>query len=71
MKVKTIKLICRTLGRERLVIKSVHDAYGFINKQYDNKWVIYDGPLKAGTYAFVGGQWHNVKSLDPSILAHV
>lgn len=28
-------------------------------------------PTKAGTYAFAGGQWHNVKSLDASILAHI
>ena len=27
--------------------------------------------LKPGTYAWAGGKWHNVKTLDPSILAHI
>lgn len=26
---------------------------------------------KAGTYAYLGGQWHNVKTLDSTVLAHV
>lgn len=28
-------------------------------------------PTKPGTYAWAGGAWHNVKSLDPSVLAHI
>ena len=27
--------------------------------------------LKPGKYAWAGGQWHNIKSLDPSVLAHI
>ena len=27
--------------------------------------------LKPGTYAYAGGKWHNVKSLDASVLAHI
>ncbi len=27
--------------------------------------------LKAGIYVFAGGQWHNVKHLDPLLLAHI
>jgi len=27
--------------------------------------------LKRGTYAWAGGTWHNVNSLDPSLLAHI
>lgn len=28
-------------------------------------------PCKAGVYAYAGGQWHNVKHLDISALAHI
>ena len=28
-------------------------------------------PTKRGTYAYAGQAWHNVKSLDSSILAHI
>lgn len=59
------------LGRERLVIKAVPDANKFLNSRYDNDWKVYTGPLKAGIYAFVGQEWRNMKSLDPSLLAHV
>lgn len=27
--------------------------------------------LKPGKYAFVGGQWHNIKALDAGVLAHL
>lgn len=27
--------------------------------------------LKSGKYAWAGGQWHNVKDLDPTVLAHI
>ncbi len=30
-----------------------------------------EGITKAGTYAFAGGKWHNVKTLDACILAHI
>lgn len=59
---------------ERLIVrefKDREDAYAFLGKQDNNNWREYDGPLTKGTYAFAGGSWHNVKKLDPSILAHV
>jgi hypothetical protein len=28
-------------------------------------------PMKAGIYAYAGGKWHNVKTLDPVALAHI
>lgn len=28
-------------------------------------------PVKSGTYVWAGGTWHNVKSLDPTDLAHL
>jgi len=28
-------------------------------------------PTKTGTYAYAGQQYHNVKTLDPTVLAHV
>lgn len=59
------------LFRQRMVIKSVPDADSFLNRRYDNEWKHYTGPLKAGTYAFVGQEWRNVKTLDASLLAHV
>lgn len=38
------------------------DALTYLRKPY---------PTKSGVYAAAGGDWHNVKKLDPSILAHV
>lgn len=61
--------------KQRLIIKSfkyADDAHKFLNKQPDNKWDIYNGPItKPGIYAYAGGAWHNVKSLDASVLAHI
>lgn len=60
--------------KERLIIKEFktrEDGHGFLNKQDNNDWREYEGELKAGKYAFAGGKWHNVKKLDPSILAHI
>ena len=28
-------------------------------------------PTKSGTYAYAGQEWHNVKSLDATTLAHI
>lgn len=62
---------------ERLTVKAFKDSdamHAFLNKQDNNDWKINSGaqlPHKAGKYAFAGGQWHNVKSLDPSILSHI
>lgn len=70
---------CNTF-RDRLIVKtfSTDEArHQFLNKQYDNSWrmlpVVFGGlvlPTKSGTYARAGGAWHNVKKLDPSVLAH-
>lgn len=72
--------------KERLQIKGFKSSqamHDFLNKQSDNTWQVNSEPdyygafkpelaaLKPGKYAFAGGQWHNVKSLDPSILAHI
>lgn len=67
---KATKVWTRT-ARERLVIKTVQDAHAWLGKRYDNKWGLYAGDLPAGTYAYVGGKWVNVKTLDLSVLAHV
>ena len=66
---------------ERLTVKTFKDSdlmHQFLNKQCDNNWKINTGlkvgkelPHKRGVYAYAGGQWHNVKSLDSSILAHI
>ena len=63
--------------KERLIVKTFkysNDMYKFLSTA-DNalfwKEISADKPSKAGTYAFAGGQWHNVKKLDPSILAHI
>ena len=73
--------------KERLVIKGFKtsdDMHKFLNAGANSlQWQELENfPLltnqqvpklveKAGTYAYAGGQWHNVKSLDPSILAHI
>jgi hypothetical protein len=59
------------LGHERMTIKTVPDAHAFVNRRYDNDWNVYGGDLKSGTYAKAGGRWVNVKTLDPSLLAHI
>ena len=69
---KTVKIggLCRTRKIIRLC-RTDEDGHNFLNKQPNNDWQVYDGDLKAGKYAYCGGQWHNVKSLDSSVLAHV
>ena len=69
--------------KERLVIKSFkysEDMYKFTGKQPGNLWSYCQGPnanhlrydgMPAGTYAFAGGKYHNVKTLDASVLAHI
>jgi len=68
--------------KERLHIKAFQDANelgAFLCKQDDNTWgevseekqKAHGYPNKSGIYAFAGGQWHNVKKLDPIILAHI
>ena len=46
----------------------------FLNKQYDNNWSIMDKPLKSGIYIERGlrpVEMLNIKSIDPSALAHM
>ena len=72
MKLKKIKNMPNL--SQRLIVKTfktTQAACEFENKQFNNDWTPYDGDLKAGTYAKAGGAWHNVKSLDASILAHI
>ena len=72
--------------KERLQIKGFKSSdlmHKFLNAQCDNSWNVNSEPdyyggfkpgladLKPGKYAYAGGQWHNVKSLDASILAHI
>lgn len=47
------------------------DMHKFLNEQFDNKWAISSHDFKSGIYALAGGQYHNVKHLDPTVLAHV
>lgn len=60
--------------KERMHIKRfkcANDMHKFLNKQTDNRWQESRHDFKSGVYAFAGGEWHNVKSLDPSILNHI
>jgi len=69
--------------KERLHVKAFknsNDCGAFLCKQ-DNSWKGIEAgamsylktpyPAKSGIYACAGGQWHNVKKLDASILAHI
>lgn len=68
------------LTKERRKVKgfkSAHDRDSFLCTS-DNalRWrVPVEGSqsygLKPGTYAYAGGKWHNVKSLDAMTLAHI
>ena len=63
-----------SLGHERLQIKRFSDScamHRWLNSRYDNEWTEYTGPLKPGTYAYVGGRWQNVKGLPVELLDHV
>ena len=65
--------------KERIIIKSfkTSDAmHKFLNEGITAlTWKECTGKpyagLKSGTYAYAGGQYHNVKSLDVSVLAHI
>ena len=60
---------------ERLVIRSFQDCsamHKFLNTGSNAcVWKESSKGLKPGTYAFAGGRWHNIRSLDASILAHI
>lgn len=58
---------------QRLTIKAFKSEstyYAALNEA-NSPWASYDGPLTPGTYAFVGGEWRNVKKIDPDLLPHV
>ena len=70
--------------KERLIVKSFKTSaamYSFAQSSAQaNLWEYASGPnarhdkfaaLKPGTYVFAGGEWRNVKSIDPSALAHM
>lgn len=66
----------RVLRRgNRLIVRRFADsesAYKFLATGANGlDWRISTKGLKAGTYAYAGGRWHNVKSLDPCALAHI
>ena len=76
--------IMRSNGKirgERLMVKSFKDSdkmHKFLNSQSDNSWrvnlqagIFATLPHKSGHYAYAGGAWHNIKSLDLTILAHL
>ena len=60
---------------ERVRVKTFKDSdlmHKFLNAQSNNDWKINETlPHKNGHYAYAGGAWHNVKGMDPSILAHI
>lgn len=50
------------------------DMHKFLAKQYDNSWTIMANPVKNGTYIERGSrpaELINIKSIDPSALAHM
>jgi hypothetical protein len=72
----TVESISRVVRpRDRLRIKAFRDAeamHKFLATG-DNAlwWKESTKGLKAGTYAYAGGRWHNVRTLPPEVLAHV
>jgi hypothetical protein len=56
---------------QRRTVKHVKDAHDFLNRQYNNTWKLHTAGWKPGVYAYAGGQWHNIRNLDVSILAHI
>lgn len=82
----TIRKTTPGIARQRMTIKgfkSEEAMHDFMNRQSNNDWKMNSQPdyfgnikpelagLKPGVYAYAGGKWHNVKSLDASVLAHI
>ena len=70
----TLQKTTPEIKRQRMTIKSFKfqdDMHKFLNKQCDNNWRVSTLGLKAGVYAYAGGQWHNVKHLDVITLCHI
>ena len=51
--------------------KSSDEMHGFLNKQTNNDWKESKHDLKSGKYVYAGGEWQNVKGIDPSALSHM
>ena len=61
-------------GRERMIVKGFRTAEAmntYLCGPNGCGWTEHTLGLKPGTYAYVGGRWCNVKTLDPLLLAHV
>jgi len=71
-------------GRERYIVKGfkcqqamhnfLNNQTGFSQKQFIEHTpdgAYRDIPQKSGTYVFAGGQYLNVKTLQPCVLAHL
>lgn len=59
--------------KQRLHVKTFQSSAerdAWLNARYDNDWNVSDRGLGAGIYVFLGGAWRNVKTVDPSALAH-
>ncbi len=70
----TLQKTTPSIKRQRMTIKTfkyAEDMYAFLGRQTNNDWKESKHELKPGIYAYAGGQWHNVKSLDASVLAHI
>ena len=74
----SIRKTSKAIARCRMTIKCFKTSqamHEFLNNQTNNDWRVNNEPeltsLKSGTYAYAGGNWHNVKSLDSSVLAHI
>jgi len=72
-------------GRERLIVKGFKSSEAMYRELAKNEQSLINPrgwcecahgfefvrTAKPGKYAKAGGQWHNVKSLDPVTLAHI
>lgn len=73
--IESYRGVSSVLTKERMVIRAFADRdamHKFLNTG-DNalRWRESTRGLKPGTYAYAGQQWHNVKNLDASVLAHI
>lgn len=61
--------------KERLKVKAFKTSeamHKFLNTESNAlHWKQSNKGLSSGLFAFAGGQWHNVKTLDASILNHI
>lgn len=71
-----VNTISGPLFHQRLIVKSFVDlsaAHVWLNNRYDNNWQLSSDltPLKAGTYARIGGKWTNIKKISADLLPHI